>query len=90
MPKVLIVGGGISGLSAAYYLNKAGVRATLPELPDEKAATEFILQTYTVTGAGDLLPERLVGWTKRPTATAWNPAPRTPMRSSQFPLQSKN
>jgi len=29
MPKVLIVGGGISGLSAAYYLNKAGVRATL-------------------------------------------------------------
>ncbi|HLK21693.1 MAG TPA: protoporphyrinogen oxidase [Bryobacteraceae bacterium] len=31
MPKVLIVGGGISGLSAAYYLNKAGVRATLVE-----------------------------------------------------------
>jgi len=30
-------------------------------------------------GAGDLLPERLVGWTKRTTATAWNPAPRTPI-----------
>ena len=31
MPKVMIVGGGISGLSAAYYLNKAGERATLIE-----------------------------------------------------------
>ena len=31
MPKVLIVGGGISGLSAAYYLNKSGIRPTLIE-----------------------------------------------------------
>ena len=31
MPKILIVGGGISGLSAAYYLNRAGVRPTLVE-----------------------------------------------------------
>ncbi len=29
--KILIVGGGISGLSAAYYLNQAGVRPTLVE-----------------------------------------------------------
>jgi protoporphyrinogen/coproporphyrinogen III oxidase len=34
MPKVLIVGGGISGLSAAYYLNKAGIRPTLIEKSD--------------------------------------------------------
>src|SRR5579864_6255618 len=29
--RVVIVGGGISGLSAAYYLNKAGIRPTLIE-----------------------------------------------------------
>ncbi len=29
--RVLIIGGGISGLSAAHYLNKAGLRATLVE-----------------------------------------------------------
>ena len=33
MTRVLIVGGGISGLSAAYYLNKAGIRPTLIEKP---------------------------------------------------------
>jgi exosortase len=30
-------------------------------------------------GAGDLLPERFAGWTKRTAATSWNPAPRTPI-----------
>ncbi len=33
--KVLIVGGGISGLSAAYYLSKAGIRPTLVEKAPE-------------------------------------------------------
>jgi oxygen-dependent protoporphyrinogen oxidase len=31
VPRVVIVGGGISGLSAAYYLHKAGIRPTLIE-----------------------------------------------------------
>ncbi len=31
MPRVVIVGGGISGLSTAYYLAKAGVRSTIIE-----------------------------------------------------------
>jgi oxygen-dependent protoporphyrinogen oxidase len=33
--KVLIIGGGISGLSAAYYLSKAGIRPTLVEKAPE-------------------------------------------------------
>jgi oxygen-dependent protoporphyrinogen oxidase len=33
--KALIVGGGISGLSAAYYLSKAGIRPTLAEKASE-------------------------------------------------------
>ncbi len=31
MPRVLIVGGGISGLSTAWYLAKSGIRATIVE-----------------------------------------------------------
>lgn len=31
VPEVVIIGGGISGLSAAYYLSKAGIRSTLIE-----------------------------------------------------------
>src|SRR5215470_12023486 len=31
MPSVAIVGGGISGLSTAYYLSKAGISSTLIE-----------------------------------------------------------
>src|SRR5205814_3551839 len=35
--------------------------------------------TSRETSAGDLLPERFAGWTKRATPTSWNPAPRTPI-----------
>ena len=31
MVRVVIIGGGISGLSTAYYLNKAGIRSTIIE-----------------------------------------------------------
>ena len=34
MPRVVIVGGGISGLSTAWYLAKAGIRATIIERQD--------------------------------------------------------
>jgi len=47
MPKVLIVGGGISGLSAAYYLNKAGVRATLIDPSSELGG---VIRTKTAHG----------------------------------------
>lgn len=47
MPNVLIVGGGISGLSAAYYLNKAGVRARLIE---KAAHLGGVIRTSTEQG----------------------------------------
>src|SRR5687767_6725137 len=31
MSRVVIIGGGISGLAAAYYLNKAGIRSVIVE-----------------------------------------------------------
>jgi oxygen-dependent protoporphyrinogen oxidase len=53
MPKVLIVGGGISGLSAAYYLNKAGVRATLIERsPSLGGVVQTSIQQGCVIEAG--------------------------------------
>jgi oxygen-dependent protoporphyrinogen oxidase len=43
--KALIIGGGISGLSAAYYLSKAGIRATLLE---RKRSLGGVIQTSVV------------------------------------------
>jgi oxygen-dependent protoporphyrinogen oxidase len=43
--RVVIVGGGISGLSAAYYLSKAGIRPTIVEVRDRLGGvilTEYI------------------------------------------------
>ena len=47
MPNVIIIGGGISGLSAAYYLNKAGVRAKLIE---KAAHLGGVIRTSTQQG----------------------------------------
>ena len=45
---VCIVGGGISGLSAAWYLDKAGIRATLVE---QSARLGGVIQTEHVQGS---------------------------------------
>jgi oxygen-dependent protoporphyrinogen oxidase len=45
--KVLIIGGGISGLSAAYYLSKAGIRPTLLE---RKPRVGGVIQTSEIQG----------------------------------------
>jgi oxygen-dependent protoporphyrinogen oxidase len=47
MLNVIIIGGGISGLSAAYYLNKAGVRAKLIE---KAAHLGGVIRTSTQQG----------------------------------------
>src|SRR5258708_25793030 len=44
---VVIVGGGISGLSAAYYLAKAGVSSTLIE---KRARLGGVIQTERIEG----------------------------------------
>jgi len=45
--RVLIIGGGISGLSAAYYLNRAGIRPTLIEKAPQLGG---VIQTTTQQG----------------------------------------
>ena len=45
--RALIIGGGISGLSAAYYLNKAGIR---PTLIDRAGRTGGVIQTSVQHG----------------------------------------
>ena len=47
MPGVIIVGGGISGLSTAHYLSKAGIRATIVE---SRPRLGGVIQTEQVDG----------------------------------------
>ena len=47
MPRVVIIGGGISGLSAAYYLAKAGVSSTIIE---SRPRLGGVIQTERVEG----------------------------------------
>ena len=51
--KVLIIGGGISGLSAAYYLSKAGIRPTLIErAPQPGGVIQTSVQQGCILEAG--------------------------------------
>jgi oxygen-dependent protoporphyrinogen oxidase len=47
MPRVVIIGGGISGLSAAYYLARGGVRSTILE---SRPRLGGVIQTERVEG----------------------------------------
>ena len=47
MPKVVIIGGGISGLSAAYYLAKGGASCTILE---SRPRLGGVIQTERVEG----------------------------------------
>jgi len=47
MPDTVIIGGGISGLAAAYYLSKAGARATLLE---SRARLGGVIETVSQDG----------------------------------------
>src|SRR6185503_9387530 len=47
MPRVLIIGGGISGLSTAHYLSRAGIRATIVE---SRPRLGGVIQTERVEG----------------------------------------
>src|SRR5215217_4033975 len=45
--RVLIIGGGISGLSTAYYLSKAGIRSTIVE---SRPRLGGVIQTEQIDG----------------------------------------
>src|SRR5436190_12588524 len=47
MPKVVIVGGGVSGLSAAYYLSKSGIPSTIVE---SRPRLGGVIQTDRIDG----------------------------------------
>src|SRR6516165_10310086 len=47
MPRVVIIGGGISGLSTAYYLSKRGIPSTLLE---SRPRLGGVIQTEHVAG----------------------------------------
>src|SRR5206468_12989460 len=47
MPRVVIIGGGISGLSTAYYLSKAGVPSTVVE---SRSRLGGVIQTEQIDG----------------------------------------
>lgn len=47
MPNIVIVGGGISGLSAAYYLKQAGIPSTIVE---SRPALGGVIQTHHISG----------------------------------------
>ena len=47
MPRVVVVGGGISGLSTAYYLHKAGIGSTIVE---SRPRLGGVIETVQVEG----------------------------------------
>ena len=65
MTQVVIIGGGISGLSAAYYLSKAGVGSTLIE---KRARLGGVIQTEYIQGCAlEAGPDSYLG--VKPAAT---------------------
>ena len=58
MRHVVIVGGGISGLSTAYYLNKAGIRPTLIEKEPQLGG---VIRTEVIDGCLGRVTEAVLG-----------------------------